>query len=379
MQDVRRTADSIERLSSAMIACGFLASLLIAARAWSSSRGFPVAPLFGLPAVPFPVPELLFAALVAGAVGAGVLRNIRPAVLLLCAAAALSALTDQTRFQPWLYQELLLLGCLAFLPPAQRRGGLIAVLAFGYVWSGLHKLNPFFGTLVLPWMLSGVGIALPASAGTVLLGVALAFGEALGGAGLLFRRTRVPAALGLILMHAVILLLIGPLGHGWNAVVWPWNLLLALLLACPIPRAAEAAAWRWIRGPSHPYRATVLLLAGVLPLFGLIGFWDAYPSFSLYSGNVDEMTIRAGAPATPAFPRIVRTGTAVSGGGELMLEASTWAVTELRVPAYPEARVLHRIARELCDASPAPQELRFTLHRRWTLLGAGRVEEFGCE
>jgi hypothetical protein len=369
------TDGRFDRTLRALIACGVLASLAIAWRAWSSSRVFPVAPAFGLTAVPFPVPEILFAALVVSILCAGLLRRPRVAIIAAFVAAALSALTDQTRLQPWLYQELLLFGCFGFLPKEERRSGLVVILALAYAWSGIQKLQPMFAGSVFPWMLAGIthdsALHVPPAAGLIA-----ALVELCAGLGLLFRSSRGIAAIVLVLMHLTILLAIGPLGHDWNAVVWPWNILLPLLVLCLLPRRAELSAWRWMILPKRPYRIALLALVGVLPALSFVGLWDSYLSFSLYSGNVDDMTI--GAQAVAALPASIRDAASSDGNGTIV-SASMWAVRELAVPAYPEPRVFREIARRLCADSPSPRELVFILYPKTLWTGGGDREGFGCE
>ena len=120
------------------------------------------------------------------------------------------------------------------------------VVASTYLWSGLQKFNVSFATSVFPFIIEPL---LPPSArpfaqhGAVLIPVV----EAAIGVGLLLPKFRnVSVLLGLV-MHLGILASIGPWGHNWNTVVWPWNfammaLLVALFWRTPRVRA-QSTAW----------------------------------------------------------------------------------------------------------------------------------------
>ena len=103
------------------------------------------------------------------------------------------------------------------------------------------------------------------------------------GVGLLtrYRNWAVILALG---MHAFILFCIGPLGHDWNTVVWPWNVAMAAFVVLLFWRTGDISPKKILllsrRRPSYLH-AVVLVLFAVMPLLGLFGLWDSYLSASL--------------------------------------------------------------------------------------------------
>ncbi len=80
----------------------------------------------------------------------------------------------------------------------------------------------FFHSLY-PWLVGPLTTRLPDWAGGTLLSGAYAVPavEAAISLGLLMRRLRKPAVIGALLMHALIMLCIGPFGNNYNVVVWP--------------------------------------------------------------------------------------------------------------------------------------------------------------
>jgi hypothetical protein len=119
------------------------------------------------------------------------------------------------------------------------------------------------------------------------MGIVAPLVEASIGVGLLtrYRNWAVILALG---MHAFILLCLGPLGHDWNTVVWPWNVAMATFVVLLFWRTGDISPKKILlptrRRPSYLH-AVVLVLFAVMPLFGLFGLWDSCLSASLYSGN----------------------------------------------------------------------------------------------
>src|SRR5690606_22191490 len=112
--------------------------------------------------------------------------------------------------------------------------------------------------------------------------------EMLGGLGLIWRRTALGAAVFLILMHLFNLLVLGPLGINYNPIVWPWNVLMIVLLFYVFLRH---------KLPFEPGKffnlrfAPIFIRWGIMPMLCLWDYWDHYLSASLYSGKLPLMDI----------------------------------------------------------------------------------------
>src|SRR5215203_1960461 len=140
-------------------------------------------------------------------------------------------LQDQNRLQPWFYQYSFMLGAVGLcnLGRLSAEGALNTcrlIVAFTYFWSGLQKAQVSFAENVYPWLIEPLVSHLPSEAASALGHGAYAVPvmETAIGLGLLVRPLRKPAVVAAILMHAFILFSLGPWGHDWNSVVWPWNL-----------------------------------------------------------------------------------------------------------------------------------------------------------
>lgn len=330
------------------IVAGLVAGLLLSAKLWVSTREYPLTPLLDfVPPLPYPLDYLLFGLLGVLLVG-GLLFRGRLAGAFVVAALALAVLLvlqDQGRLQPWFYQYSFMLAAVGFsnLGRLSTEGAMNAcrlIVAFTYLWSGLQKAHVSFAENVYPWLIGPLASHLPSEAASALGHGAYAVPvmEAAIGLGLLVRPLRKPAVVGAILMHAFILFAIGPWGHDWNSVVWPWNAAMVAFDLILFWRAPDNPSLLAVVKPGgSTFRAVVLVLFAFMPTLNFFGLWDSYLSASLYSGSTEEgyVYVKDGSSwtSTPAFNR---------------------AMGELNVPAYPEERVYKRVfADTWCERTPS--------------------------
>jgi len=161
------------------------------------------------------------------------------------------------------------------------------VLVGVYVWSGLHKFNIHFEEDIFPWLIEPLGI-------TLLSWVAYGAGgiEVLIGFGLLFNPTRRLSVFCCFLFHGLILGLLGPLGHNWNMVVWPWNLVMPVLVLFLFFKTqhlglkiSKSSILTFL--PS----LVVLILVWVFPVFNYFSFTPEQLSFKMYAGSHPEVVL----------------------------------------------------------------------------------------
>ncbi|QDU22448.1 hypothetical protein [Urbifossiella limnaea] len=331
-------------LVRSVVAAGLAAGLLLSPNLWQSARAYPTVPVWdALPDIPPAGGRVAFGVLLALLALVVALPRRRWPVLAFVAVAGLWSLWDQTRWQPWFLQYLAFLLAVG----AARDGALDAcrlVLAATYFWSGLQKVNVSFVTDIYPWMIAPVQRHLPEGVAAWLegQGYLVAAGESGLGLLLLVPRLRLVAVPMVVVMHLGLLFCLGPTGHNWNTVVWPWNATLAALVVVLFARSPDVAARR-ILWPASRVGRGLLVLFGVMPAFSFVGWWDAYPAMSLYSGTTPWARITLDETAGETLPAEVRARFVTDG--ELDLQA--WAIDELNVPGYPARRVFRGIARRL--------------------------------
>jgi hypothetical protein len=243
-----------------------LAGFALSPKLWLSSRLYPLTPVWsffrplGAPGdsiVFFTLAALLVALMVAPR------REIWAAVFALL---LLMALQDQSRWQPWFYQYVLMLLALALAGSGRQEAALntcCLIVAATYFWSGLAKLNPNFASDVFPSLFApflGPGPA-PVQWCIHHLAFVAALVEWGAGIGLLTARFRTAALFCAGAMHVFVLSAIGPMGSRFNVVVWPWNLaMIAFLLILFFKRTKKPSFRDTIWGRAFPFQRIALVV-----------------------------------------------------------------------------------------------------------------------
>ena len=247
------------------------------------SAGAPMLPAFGLPIEgppQFNVLPLLLASLVL------VLFYPRVGTALHIVTLVVAMLLDQTRMQPWCVSFARLMVGSLDSPGAKSVGR--AHLVATWFYAGLHKLlSPGYSHKVVPFLLTGL-YDKPNPTLFALLGGAAAAVEVTVAILAIVPRTRRWAAALACVMHLTIALWLA-LRLGWNADVWPWNIVLAI--------AALLLIWPWRttlredwRACSRVARAAVLLIM-ISPVGFYFGLVDGFLAHCIYSANTPEAKI----------------------------------------------------------------------------------------
>lgn len=365
---------------SLTLALGMIAGLLFSPQLWVSTRAYPLTPLFdAIPSLVYPVDYALFGLLIALVAFSGIAHARWTGWCALGAVAILAFLLveDQSRLQPWVYQYLFMLAAvgLSGLGVLSMEGALNTcrlVVAFTYLWSGLQKANASFVSVVYPWLVEPLATHLPLGVADILSYGAFAVpaAEAAIGVGLLIPQTRKPAAIGAVLMHVLILATLGPWGHDWNSVIWPWNAAMIGFVFILFWRSAEEPIARTILRPRRSlsfefaFRSVVLILFAFMPLLSFFGLWDSYLSASLYSGNIKHGEV-----------------VAWEGSHWVNTDLSNLSMEGMNEVVYPEERVFKNVFTKLwCDGEYRDSEPFLRVYDRPALLSSERsIEFYGCE
>lgn len=381
--------------------------LIASAPVWFNTRDFPLLPVASwFPLLSPPWDGVLFAGMLAALAAA--CWRYRAAVAVFLLASLLAFCQDQNRGQPWLYMYWVTL--LLTLFPGTAAACRVAMSAV-YLWSGIQKINPRYFDVVPGWF-SAPAAEWPVPAFMVELvrwAVAAApFIEIAIGLAVWLPAARRPALVTAVALHLTAVLLLGPLGHNYNWVVWPWNLAMISLLwasfgrgefwekrvggirppaAMPPPPAIRRgfmpeAAWP-AAAPDLSFAETVaqlrrskpslavVTLYSLLPVLSFAGKWDSDFSFSLYSENqavanifvtrsfADRLPARLRAYVQP-FPREYDP----AHQGPYLFAYQVWCYEALRVPPFPEPRHFRSLYRFLRAYASAPEELRMIVGQR---------------
>jgi hypothetical protein len=342
-----------------ILGIGFLASIALTPKLWLNSRTPPCLPL--LPFIkPFPWP--IDVACLAALILCLCYTLIRPsaiAILTIAALVPVLAVQDQARIMPWLCQFFLMylvLGTYLRKAPSSEGArtalnllGLITICM--YFWSGILKINPAFFFGIVPFLFSPLSNSkLPLEIVMPFVGVAAPFIEAGLALALIPRLTRKIAVIGIVCMHLLILLAIGPLGLSYNSSVWPWNIMMMLLV--------PAIFWRNTLHAREIFSlrrdittALVLVAAGALPALRVINLWDTYPSFGMYVGNIANAVISIDQTGIDHVPENIRKHARWSSSprGHFTIDAYDWFLAELNSPPYPEPRAFRALGQWWCS------------------------------
>jgi hypothetical protein len=315
---------------------------------------------------------------------------------LVAGAFLVSFLVDQHRLQPWAYQGAIYALIWASMDRTAAQRWLIPLAASVYVYSAAGKFDFQFAHTVGQEFLSAFAYpigGLPDSWDASLrtkLALILPATELLAGIGLLFRRTRTAAAVVVILIHVSLIAILGPWGldHSTGVLIWNLSLIAQAYLLMIRPQRQKAGGGEEPAAASGPDRQLrragvaarfvqcLVVAALIAPLVERAGYWDHWPSWSLYSPHTSRVQIELHRSAIdrldPAL-RVFAQGD-VDQDGWHPLEIERWSLERRGVPIYPQARYQLALAMEIGLQHHLDDEIRVRVRSvsdRWT----GRRQE----
>jgi hypothetical protein len=349
-----------------------LLGMLFCIPLWLGAREYPLAPIFAWwPMAPPVVGPWLLGVTLFSLVAAA--WFFRPAIVFFLVAILYLYGCDQNRGQPWVYMYWVML-LLNVLPERSALAACRVALALVYFWAGIQKLNGTFFRVMPAWFVQPAidwGWPQVVVAG-LRAGVSLTpLLELFICAGVWFPKMRRFAIATAMVLHGASLVLLGPLGHNINLVVWPWNIgMMALVLilfgskeCASLPQTLRELGRSWMG-------AVVVGLCGLLPILSYRGWWDSYFSFALYSANVS----RADLYVTQSFrdrlpPRLQTYVHPVENFNPayqlpFVFEHPRWAAAELRVPQLPEPRGFAVMFRHIAAFAANEDDCRMIVETR---------------
>jgi len=329
-----------------------------------------------------------------------------PEVLLFCSLAVLIAL-DLNRFQPWLYEYLIII--FMYLVPSKnsqeneqknssenleetKAGAVLCLLVAIYFFSGLQKFNWRFLAFMGPWLLGfshspaiscqDNTLAITASAVLALTEVGLALA-------LCFGKTR-KVGIGLsVIMHAAILYSVGPHRFNINAAIWPWNITqVALLIICCMQLGKRNLFDKTLlqSAMQQPLLALVLaLVCLVVPALGLLQIADPYPAFAFYTGDIPEGKLYFEKSLQSKLPSLMQRDTCFYDRtlGLWCIDLIDWSSAELGSPIYANKHCIEAAARSFAGRYPddlvvlgsfSYPKLSKITHLRYDMVGGTRAQ-----
>ncbi len=289
----------------------------------------------------------------------------------------LTCLLDQMMWQPWSYYFAFILFTLALFYDNDEKlpiGVIQFLLSCIYIFSGLQKFNAGFALQTYPWLIEPITSYFSDRVTqwanqTFLLAPVI---ETLAGIGLLFSRTQSFSKWTLIGMHLFILSMLGPLGHSYNMVVWPWNLSFILLLGIVFSRDSGFSIASFLKLEIGSLKYVSIVLFGILPILSFFNLWPMHFSSALYSGNKIKTEVFLPTNLTETFPEYLQVNFSEF---ENAITLNSWTQAELNVAVVPEKKVHQKIFVELCNSYPEfSQEILMTTYGRPNIFTGERKE-----
>ena len=374
----------------AVLCFGFVASILLSTKLWLSSRTYPFSPTIqGVPQIPFPFDYVILFTLLGCLILATFTRAFKHYLLGAIILVIVLVFLDQSRLQPWVYQYLVMLGCLmlyswSFSDVEGKNYALNLcrfIIASIYLYSGLQKMNVNFFGNIFPWMIEPISNLFPITylPSFYYFGLAVPWIEMSIGITLLstrFRRVGITLA---TVMCVFVLWTLGGFGHNWNSVVWPWNVTLLLLVYLLFVNTKEVQVSDVLKIWRKSFGLCVVVLFGVLPMTYFLNFWDAYTSWSLYSGTTNQAKVYVSDSLKERLPEYIKSFVSSDSDNRNVLSITDWSFKELNVPPYPESRIYKNITRQLCKKYAHNQEdLVLLMSGRMTLYNNSGRQAFDC-
>ena len=345
-----------------ILLAGTFFGMLASYRLWLTSRRFPLVPVADwFPSPTPPSDAVLFGLLLALVFAAW--WYPRWTIPIFLVGAVYLVLADQTRLQPWFYQYAVMLGLMLF-PERVALAGCRVALSAVYIWSGVQKLNATFFDEVVPWFAEPARRWLPEGLfETAEFAIATApFVEIAIGVAVWLSPLRKFAIVTAFLLHAGVLLLLGPLGRDYNLVVWPWNLTMPLLLLVLFPARVARRTWSTLR-ESIPAFVIVLLFIS-LPAFSYVGLWDTSTSFGLYSGNGARSDLLISPALARRLPEWLRSFLVFTEDNRPVVDVLSWSLAEVGVPPLVEPRSFRALGRYVARYAQSPDEIELVIAPR---------------
>lgn len=370
-------------LCSGLLSASLIASLLVAQRGWVlPNRTYPYLPILDSLSIAEPLEPLIYGMLLIALLGFNFSKHkkLLAGAYVLCAFTSIAL--DQTRLQPWFYLFSMMLVIVA--SPIQLTekkcqsvlNALRICILGTYLFAGLQKLNVSFSQVVVPSMMPKFITALPSEL-CFCIGITAAVTEAALAVLLAFGHTRTTGAYLAIFFHAITLWSITQ--QGWNAVVWPWNVSMMLLVYLLFIRSKQASLIGLFK-PDSLQKALAIALFLFMPILNFFGYWPNYLSAALYSGNVPVLRVIVDPVDEARLPSAIRQAVDISNVNKPTLIAERWALEELGIPTFPEVSSLEVLGKKLIESGKFsnskiyietfPRFFRGENHRRTLFLSA---------
>jgi hypothetical protein len=336
------------RLITRIAAIACLISMLLSFNIWMNERSFPTSPIFDfLPTIFHPIDYIIIVLVFITLILIAIVRNPQKLIVLFLVVGLILLVFDLNRWQPWFYQYYLMFFLFSFFnyrcDDTKQQVAIISIIkimiAAIYFWSGLHKFNPNFIADTFPWLMEPITDQLGENSLShfKMLGYAFPIIESVSGIFLLINPIKKLGMILIISMHVFILIVIGPLGHNYNPVVWPWNIAMIAFSLILFNNEQDFKAIDFRNMFRYHSIKIVFVLFILMPQLNFFNKWDSYLSHNLYSGNTSSGDLYFSKETKECLPNSIQKYAVISDH-EYVIAIKYWCMQETGVPAYPEQR-----------------------------------------
>lgn len=370
------------------VVLSFLISLIISSKLWITERMYPLTPVIEkLPSLATPFDYGIFIFLLGLLISLFIIPKPQKIIWACVGVFSVLCIFDQSRLQPWAVQYIFILGVLGLFSWKKNDTSgqnmtlnlLRIIVASTYFYSGLQKINFDFINNVMPWLLQPITSIIPQTISMVpLFGLLAPYIQIFFAIGLLTQRYRRISLILAVLMHIFILIMIGPFGHNWNAVVWPWTAAMAILDII-LFTTKEPFTLRGMLSQNLSFSKNVIILFFiVLPILSFFNIWDSYLSSALYSGNITTGSMYVSTTTKKQLPHILQQQFSTTTEQDIQrLDISAWSMQELNVPPYPETRIYLRVLETICSMTDNANDVRLQIQEH-RLFNATKNKTYYC-
>jgi len=362
-------AARIRSLKGAMV-LGLAALFACSWSLWLSHSDVPSIPWLSFAVdAPMWVDAVAIAVVLFGLLGLLMERShVRWPSVLVCLGLVLSVLLDQHRLQPWVWQIGLLNVLLLISPNASGlRGGRWLIISL-YSFSAISKFDFAFlqshGQMLIQGVITPINgdVNLWPEQRRLFVAGLLPVGEMAVAMLLCFARTQRIGLYASIIMHAVLILALGPFGlnHEPGVLIWNGFFIVQNLILFSGHGSVSRAVVVPVNTVSWNNRLCLVTAAGfaILPVFEPFGTLDHWPGWAVYCSRPAQVRCLIHQDEIKNLPlSLQRCGSPPAPLSEMCpVNFDSWSFSERHVPMYPQERYRLAIILAMAESSGLREE-----------------------
>lgn len=355
-----------------IISLAFLLGIVITKNLWLPYRDFPLIPVISTTDSPIFTDDVNITLIIILVIALliSILYFNTVLIIIIVILTLTLVFQDINRLQPWvyLYFSLYLLILISEISKKIDFSYFQLPIISIYFWSGVHKFNDTFISITFQSILVDF-FKIPSqyiNSSVLNSGCLIPIIEIIIGLCLFFPKTRKIGFILSIMTHIFILAFLSPLGINYNPAVYPWNVAMILIVGILFYQKnnvifsinKQLLKLDCIKIP-------VLIIFVFLPILNRFGFYDDYPSFSLYSNKNKRFFIAVSEKYKSRLKGnfedcLLELSPNTEGG--IIIDANKWSMRELNIPIYPELRVFKQLSHYFCQYDIPNGDLLFLVY-----------------